>query len=115
MKKKPVIITFGLLAVIGVACWRLTAPFRIIRQLDARYQQVQRGMTTNEVQAMMSHPGRWTMNGVYRGWGDLPVVETNTPHIGSSVAYSVPTFFLGVTFEITFDESGKAVGKHRYD
>lgn len=115
MKSKLLIVACVLLAAVGIACWRLIAPFRVIHRLDARYQQVQRGMSTNQVQALMSYPGRWATNGVYRGWDGMPLTETSTPHIGSSVAYSVPTFFLGVTFEFTFDESGKVVGKHRYD
>ena len=115
MKRKLIIISCVVVAVAGIGYWRLTAPFRVIRQLDARYQQVQRGMTTNEVQAIMSHAGRWHTNATYRGWDDTPVAASDAPRIASAVAYSVPTFFLGVTFEFTFDESGKVVGKHRYD
>ncbi len=72
-------------------------------------------MSANQVQALMRHPGRWATNGVYRGWDESPVADAATPRIGSSVAYAVPTFFLGVTFEFTFDESGRVVGRHRYD
>lgn len=115
MNRKLIIVASALLAVGGIACWRFTTPFQVIRQLDARYQQVQRGMSTNQVQALMSYPGRWSTNGVYRGWGDAPIANSNTPQIGTSVAYSIPTFFLSVTFEFTFDDSGKVVGKHRYD
>ena len=115
VKRKPLIVACVLLAAVSIACWRLTAPLRVIRQFHARYQQVQRGMTTNEVQAIMRHPGRWRTNATYRGWDDTPVSPSDTPRIGSAVGYSVRTFFLAVIFEFTFDETGKVVGKHRYD
>ena len=115
MKRKLIIIVCVLVAAAALGCWWLTAPFRVVRQLNARYQRVQRGMNTNEVQAIMSYRGRWHTNGTYRGWDDTPPSGSERPNVGYAAAYSVSTFFLPITFEFIFDESGKVVGKHRYD
>jgi hypothetical protein len=115
VKRKLLIVACVLLAIVGVACWRLIAPFRVISQLDARYQQVQRGMSTNQVQTIMSTPGRWHTNTVYAGWDDPPLPEADVRRIRGAMRYSVSTFFLPVSFEFTFDETGKVVGRHRYD
>ena len=73
-------------------------------------------MSTNEVQSIMNYSGRWHTDAIYRGWNELqPKNTTVDGHISHAVAYTVPTFFLSVTFEFVFDDSGKAVGKHRYD
>lgn len=115
MKAKLIIFSGVFLAVACLTGWLLAKPFLTIRQLEARYQTVQPGMGTNEVQAIMNFQGRWHTNGTYRGWGDVHDTTTDTPHIGYAAAYTVPTFFLPVTFEFVFDENGKAEGKHRYD
>ncbi len=114
MKKKLLIIAGVALVLVILIMWRIAAPFGVIDELEKRSQQVQPGMSTNEVQAIMNFTGRWRTNASNLGWGDQPV-PTNAPSAVYAVGYTVPTFFRGVTFEFVFDENGKAVGKHRHD
>ena len=115
VKRTLVVIAIVMAAAAGIGYWRLQAPFRIIRTLDARYQQVQRGMSTNHVEALMSYPSRRQTKYLMGFWDDAALPESESTRIRYSVRYSVATFFLPVTFEFTFDESGKVVGRHRYD
>ena len=114
MKRKLIILSGIILAVACLFGWSIAKPFQIIRQLEARYQEVLPGMGTNEVQAIMNFTGRWHTNAANQGWGEQPV-PPHTPPAVYAAAYTVPTFFLPVTFEFVFYENGKAVGKHRYD
>src|SRR5688572_27883257 len=113
MKKKIILggcVVLGLL-VMGFI-W-LQAPFRVIEKLDVRYRSVTRGMSSNQVQAIMDYPSRWYTNATWAGWDETPVSESEAPRVESAVRYSVSTFFMPVTFEFTFDSTGRVVGKHR--
>lgn len=117
MRRKPILIALmAMIILVGLACIKLMIPFHTIRQLETRYQQVQPGMSTNEVQSIMNYTARWHTNATYRGWGELQPPNTMAEwHISHAAAYTVPTFFLSITFEFVFDEAGKVMGKHRYD
>jgi hypothetical protein len=116
VRRKSIIIASIALLLAFTGYIHLVAPFRTIRQLETRYQRVQLGMSTKEVQTIMNHTGNWHTNAAYRGWdGQQPNDATAERQISHAVAYIVPTFFLSVTFEFVFDDSGRAVGKHRYD
>lgn len=116
MRRKLILIALVAFVLVGLGCIKLMIPNHTIRQLETRYQQVQLGMSTNEVQSIMNHTGRWHTNAAYRGWDELqPKITMTERHISHAVAYTVPTFFLSGTFEFVFDEVDKVMGKHRYD
>jgi hypothetical protein len=115
VKRKLLIIISLLVALLAIGIWRFNAPFRVINKLDAQYQQVKRGMTTNEVAAMMNYSVRWETNQLKAWWDDSVQGEAETERIRFAMQYSVSTFFLPVTFEFAFDENGRVIGRHRYD
>lgn len=94
----------------------LSAPFTVIRELDTRYQQVQRGMSVEDVRRIMGREPEWHEQPLMGAWWDetaLPPAEAT--RIRKSARYSVSTFYLPVIFEITFEEGGAVIGRHRYD
>jgi hypothetical protein len=118
VKKKIIISGAVVLALLVFGFVWLQTPFRVIRKLDARYRSVTRGMTSNEVQTLMNYPAHWHTNAnaaVWAGWDDTPVSQADAPQVASAVRYTVSTFFLPVSFEFTFDSTGRVVGKHRHD
>jgi hypothetical protein len=90
-------------------------PFIRIHRLDTAYRSIQRGATSNEVVRTMGRRGVWRTNAFGAFWDDYPLTSAESARARIAVRYHVDTFFLPVTFEFTFDETGKVVGKHRYD
>ena len=114
---KRAVITVLIVSALGLSAltvW-LYLPFQRIRTLDAQYRQVQQGMRMSEVAGIMNHDGRWRESEFKAWWDDKPLGALEDARIRKAVRYSVPTFFLPVTFEFTFDADGKTVGRHRYD
>ena len=109
-----IVLIVGALGLSALAVW-LYVPFHKVRILDARYRQVQQGMSTNEVTSIMDYDGRWRESEFRAWWDDKPLGAVEDTRIRKAVRYSIPTFFLSVTFEFTFDADGKTVGRHRYD
>lgn len=99
---------------VGIACafW----PFVVIKRLDSRYGQTQKGMTMAEVENLMGSSGlRLQQPSQFPAWDWERLPPDETARIKSVLRYRVDTFFLPVSFEFTFDDQQKLVGRHRYD
>jgi hypothetical protein len=112
--------TVLLLAMAATFLWYVRLPFRTIRRHRASYDKVERGMTVEEVLALMGKPTADSAVdpvGVIRApcWEWEPLSDEAKTRIDRSLNYTTGTFFLPVTFAISFDRDGKVVGKHSYD
>jgi len=117
MTRRRIVRSALLLAILGAggSFYWLLVPFREARSLQRGYDKVQRGMPLATVEAVMGTKGT-SYSGPYRAWwDDQRLDETERQRIRSALRYRVETFFLAVTFEITFGHSGTVLGKHRYD
>jgi hypothetical protein len=115
IKKRAVLLIGSVLVLSAALAVWLYLPFQKIRTLNARYYQVQQGMSTNEVDRIMGHDGQWLESGFTAWWDDRRLEVSEDARIRKAVRYSVTTFHLPVTFEFTFDSNGKTIGRHRYD
>ncbi len=114
MKRRSIISSSIAILLIGSIIW-LTLPFYKIKRLDTKYKMVQQGMSVSEVTTIMDQKGTWTNHFAKAWWDDKPLGDSDDARISKTLKYTVSTFFLPVSFEFTFDEHGKIVGKHRYD
>jgi len=94
---------------------------RRVRQLDARYQQVQQGMDSAVVFTTM---GEYTVGILTKDswseeckgwWGETPLKAVDEARIQYAERYSAREFFGKVAWVFTFDKNDKVVGKHRFD
>ncbi len=94
----------------------MCVPFAKIRDLDAKYLTCEKGMSREQVIKRMGDFDYRT-DGIVAGamWDDDRLRSEEDEKVASSISYRVSTFFLPVTFEFTFDNEGKLVGRHRYD
>jgi hypothetical protein len=114
--KRILIVFAAALLIATAAAWRFIAvPLKLVRVLDRRYQNVQPGMDSNQVANIMSVRGHWRTQYLVGYWDDVPLEPAQANQIRGALRYTVPTFFLPVTFEFTFDDGGKVIGRHRYD
>ena len=111
----------GLLVFVGVSaiywccCWLPAA--RKGRRHKEGYRQIQRGMTQDEVTAIMGEPdsvkeGAWSVN--LWDWEQLD--DETARKIDTTFRYAVvlwPSFPTSL-ITISFDKEGRAVGKHEY-
>jgi hypothetical protein len=95
-------------------------PLFTVGQLRERYAQTQSGMSVAQVKALMARteddwrltpPAEYGMT----FWDEDRLSEEETKRITSAIRYTVPTFFMPVIFEFTFDAEGRLVGRHIYD
>lgn len=93
----------------------LNGPFRTIRELNSRYQRVQRGMSVEEVRQIMGQEPDWHQEAMGAWWDHAALPSAEAARIRRAARYTVLTFSLPVTFEFTFDENGRVVGRHSYD
>ncbi|MEZ5387690.1 MAG: hypothetical protein R3F13_19450 [Prosthecobacter sp.] len=100
--------------VISGAVW-ISMPFVKNRDLDSRYATVSRGMSRSDVINAMNRPDYRSHDGSNAWWDDEPLGAEADARVSNAISYTVKTFILPVTFEFTFDEAGKLVGRHRYD
>lgn len=100
---------------VGWGAFWISLPFSKIRELDARYSTLSKGMHRNEVIAVMRSADFMQQDGAAAWWDDQRLGPEANARVNSSICYTVQTFFLPVTFEFTFNESGELVGRHRYD
>lgn len=115
-KKLFAAIVCILLAVAAVVFLFHLKPTLQIRQLDARYQQVQVDDDISTVTEIMGREPEWHDRSLHGGWWNGAQLSSNeTARIRQSARYTVRTFYLPVTFEFAFDETGACVGKHRFD
>jgi hypothetical protein len=115
MKRNAFIAAAILLAFLVYCFFSFGLPWYSIRQLKARYEQAQRGMTIEQVEALMGPPGVRRREHWFPAWDDNPLPPAESQRIASALRYSVPTFFLPVSFEFTFDGDDRLVGRHIYD
>ena len=114
---KRTLIIFALIFSAFLACGvlYLVLPLRTLRQLQDRYDQTQRGMTVEQVQALMDHPVAKPSPSWIPTWDDKPLPTEEGRRITSAFHYRVPTFPQPVSFEFTFDKDQRLVGRHIYD
>jgi hypothetical protein len=119
MERPRVRIAAAVLALlVVVSClglYRLLGPYGVIRDLDRRYRQIERGARRLDVEATMGAGGVPYVGPYVAYWDDAPLSDAESGQIVGAVRYTVQTFYLPVTFEFTFDRTGRLVGKHRYD
>ena len=115
VRKTIAIIVTVIAFIVGVVWYWLASTSHSIRQLDAKFSQIQQGMSTNEVTALLGPHGVWRTQDLVGWWDHRRLEESDQVRIRLGVRYAVETFILPVTFEVTFDANGKTVGRHRYD
>jgi hypothetical protein len=114
--KRKIAVSGGVLIALLFCCLLyLEWPFRTIRRLQARYEQVRRGMTIEEVQSVMAHSPVSPSEDWCPAWDDEQLPSAEAKRIVSAFHYSVRAFFVPVSFEFTFDADRRLVGKHVYD
>lgn len=114
--KNAIIICISILAVClvcGALCIRM--PYVKIGDLDFRYSTISKGMNREQVIQVMGKAYRRYEGGLNAWWDDELLGEDDDARVSSAIRYTVKTFFLPVSFEFTFDETGVLVGRHRYD
>lgn len=87
-----------------------------IASIDRSYAGISRGMSTDEVRAVVGE--RFGTRMYLRGvayWDELRLGPDEDARIHDAWEARVETPFLPITWEITFDEHGRVVGRHRYD
>src|SRR5262245_43345986 len=109
MKRKTIFTVFGCAVVVLAlaALFFLWLPFDTIRRLQARYKQVQRGMAIEQVQGIMAYPPSKLSAHWGSMWDDEPLPSADSQRIRSAIRYTVPTFYLPLSFEFTFDSEGR--------
>lgn len=115
MKRNTSIAAAILLALLVGCAFSLGLSWYSIQQLRTRYEQAQRGMTRDQVEALMGTAGVRRREHWFPAWDDTPLPSAESQRIASAIRYSVSTFFLPVTFEFTFDGDHQLVGRHIYD
>ena len=115
MKRKLFISALIVFALLACGALYIALPFRTIRQLNIRYHQAQRGMTVEQVEALMAHPGGGASEHWFAAWDDQQLPPAEAQRIASALRYSVRTFYLPVSFEFTFDSERRLIGRLIYD
>jgi hypothetical protein len=115
VKRKLIIAVLVLLACLACGAVFVLPPLRTVRQLRARYRQVQPGMTAEQVAALMAYPSTTISTASFPAWDDTSLPPAEASRITSAVRYTVRTFFLPVSYEFTFDAQQRVVGRHIYD
>jgi len=113
---------FTALAVIGLLVaglagyggWKLFQTGQRLSTLNREFATLTVGMSEAEVRARMGEPLRTTKD-IVPFWGDEPLPEARQREIRRTLVYHVPTFFLGIYFEVSLDAQGAVVAKHRFD
>lgn len=114
--KRNIVVSVGVFfALLSCSLFLLYRAFRTTRLLHVRYEQVQRGMSIEEVQGLMAHSPSRASERWYPAWDDEQLPSAEAARIVSAVRYSVRSFFQPVSFEFTFDSDRRLVGRHIYD
>lgn len=92
--------------------------YSVIRvgELRKRYERTHRGMTVEEVEAVMGEGMTRSKSSSFPAWDDAELSPDDAAKISS--AYRVRAeraFWIPVTYEFTFDSGGRLVGRHIYD
>lgn len=109
-----VLLLLLLLGLVASAVWGNLQRSRII-EVDSRFAKIERGMTLADVEAIMGDDcglSEWSHE-KQAWWDDERLAEEETEKIASSLGVTMKTFFLPITWVITFDRDGTVAGKHR--
>ena len=115
MKRKLIIAALVLLTFLACGAVFVPLPLRTVRQLRVRYQQVQPGISAEQVAALMAYPGTTISTAWFPAWDDALLPPAEASRITSAVRYTVRTFFLPVSYKFGFDAQQRVVGRHIYD
>lgn len=95
---------------------------RQVQRLDARYQQIQRGMDGATVFTTM---GVNNFSLLFKGasdeeemkgwWNETPLGASDEARIETASEFTARESFKTVKWVFTFDKNNKLVGKHRFD
>jgi uncharacterized membrane protein len=109
-------VASGLVAISAASAWVLiVSPSRKIHQIREQFALIERGDSEEIVRKKMQ-PARLAASSLSAPyWDDAALDEGAKQAIGLSIEARVDTFFLPVTAVISFDRTGKALGKHIYD
>ena len=114
-----VLIRLTGLVIVGVVAYQVHQATRAAADLDARYRQVQRGMTMSRVQAIMGASGTQHREPIagknFTMWDGEPLSAGERATITGALIFKPSPAYTGVFFEFTFDQDGKVVGKHCYE
>jgi len=113
-KRIIVVIIASVAGLFGGGYW-LGLPNKRIAMLQTRYEQVAPGMSFDQVIRLMGREGMQEYDGAGAWWNDARLAPNEDLRIRRAIRYPTQTFFLPVTFEISFDANGKVVGRHRFD
>lgn len=104
------------LLVSGVAGFAFfVGPISRGRSLNAAYARVVPGMSEAAVASLMGDPDRVSDGASAAFWDDDLLPSDVADRVRREYRYTVTTFFLPISWAVGFDESGRAVTKHRFD
>ncbi|MGC1274847.1 MAG: hypothetical protein WBC44_14160 [Planctomycetaceae bacterium] len=111
-----VIVGIFLLSAVAPTVWAVRTWIEI-RRLDRGFAQIERGMTIEEVYAIMQNvaigdPQTTPHNGAW--WMDKPLPAAETSRIKTTHTWR-PVLLPFLRYEITYDAADRVVGKRRYD
>ena len=117
MKKTAVSLSIGaiLVTIAGIAWLKLGSPYRKISAVRNEFEKIQRGDSQEDVFRKLASArlSESRLNAPF--WDDQKLETADERKIASSLGQRFDTFFLPVTFVVSFDSSGRVVGKHVYD
>jgi hypothetical protein len=110
------------LALVLAFAAHVRAQVRQVHRLDARYQQVQRGVDAATVFTTMNEN---TFSVLLKGvsneeemkgwWNETPLDARDEARIETANEFTARELFKTVKWVFTFDKNDKLVGKHRFD
>jgi hypothetical protein len=116
VKRKLIISVLVAVALLVCGALYVTLPLWTIRRLHTRYKEAQRGMPVEQVETLMACRGQWLpAPPQFAAWDDAALPPDQTQRISSVLRYTVRIIPVPVSFEFTFDDQRRLVGKHIYD
>jgi hypothetical protein len=117
MKKTAVRLSLGavLVASAGIAWLELGSPYRKIAAVRNEFERIQTGDSREDVFRKLSSARLSESRLSAPFWDDRKLETADERRIASSLGQRFDTFFLPVTFVVSFDSSGRVIGKHVYD
>ncbi len=108
-------IAVGFIAffVIATAVLTIVMPARKSATYEKAYQALTKDMIKGDVVDLMGKPTRSKSDPI-EYWDEELLKEDEIALIAETLEYEVSTFFLPIVFKLSFDSSGRLVGKHRY-
>lgn len=88
---------------------------RRIGAIREEFASIQAGDTRREVEGKLASAMLTGSALPAPFWNERQLSEEDEKRIKSSIGQRIDTFFLPVTFVVSFDEAGRVVGKHIYD